>query len=129
MAITYLFVDSFSEYIPRAIAVRIEVFVLEQLVPIELEIDALDREAVHEVVLDGDEVVGTLRVLFADRVAKIGRVALKKAWRNRNIGKKMMSQAMKYIQDRGYGVITLDAQVRAVPFYQSLGFKEEGETF
>jgi predicted GNAT family N-acyltransferase len=129
LARAFLFTDCMSPYLPHLVAVRIEVFVLEQSVPLESEIDALDKYAVHEVVLDGKEVIGTLRILFSEGAARIGRVAVRKRWRNQGIGREMMLRAIDYIHKKGYRVLLLDAQVSAKDFYTSLGFTEEGDVF
>ena len=61
-----------------AIAVRERVFVDEQGVPVEEELDGRDDEALHLVALDpdGERVIGTLRLLFDGETVKVGRVAV-----------------------------------------------------
>ena len=59
-------------------ALRLEVFVQEQGVPEEKELDALDEAALHVIAWDGREVVGTGRlVLLFDGEAQIGRMAIR----------------------------------------------------
>jgi predicted GNAT family N-acyltransferase len=60
----------------KALALRHEVFVVEQLVPQELEIDEDDKIASHLVALCDGRVVGTLRIVSHDRKASIGRIAV-----------------------------------------------------
>lgn len=110
-------------------AVRIAVFVEEQKVPLEEEIDAEDEKAWHFVVEDAGRVVGTARLVAkGDGVGKIGRVALLPEYRGRGIGRDLMG----YVMDAGFRhfeTLILDAQIRVIPFYEKLGFKAEGDVF
>jgi len=64
-----------SDLMREAFGVRFEVFVDEQGVPRELEMDEFDPCATHLVAIRADRVVGTLRMLDHEGAAKIGRVA------------------------------------------------------
>jgi predicted GNAT family N-acyltransferase len=81
------------------------------------------------VALRGDEVVGTLRILDEDGVAKIGRVAVRSALRRTGIGSRLMWRAATIISGRGFSEIVLHAQVSVQQFYQMLGYVEEGDLF
>jgi predicted GNAT family N-acyltransferase len=129
MPIEIQMTDGKSDFMSAIFDLRHEVFVVEQHVPIELEIDEFDQEAMHFFALQGDQIVGTLRILAEDDHVKIGRVAVKKDHRKLGIGRKIMETAMNYIQNSGYTTIVLGAQLEVVPFYQKLGFVEEGEIF
>ncbi len=121
--------DGKSKYMPVIFALRNEVFVVEQHVPIELEIDEFDESAVHFFAIIGDEIIGTLRILIEDDCAKIGRVAVKKSHRKLGIGRKMMEEVMRYAEENNTQKIVLGAQLTVVPFYEKLGFIHEGEIF
>jgi predicted GNAT family N-acyltransferase len=121
----------------RALALRIEVFVEEQAVPIEEEQDEADDEAMHWLILDS----ATLTALCTARmvpyqegcqmrpVAKIGRVAVKKTMRGKQLGALIMGEILATVQREGYDQAILDAQVQVIPFYEKLGFVTEGEEF
>lgn len=67
-----------------ATAIRHDVFVQEQHVPVEIELDDEDENAIHAVAYDGrGRAVGTGRLL---RNAHIGRMAVRASWRGRGVG-------------------------------------------
>lgn len=110
-------------------ALRREVFVVEQNVPPELEIDDHDEVATHLVaVLDGN-VVGTLRIVAEGSVATIGRMAVSQALRKTGIGARLMRCAAQTASRWGTEMLVLNAQLTARGFYQRLGYAEEGDVF
>lgn len=113
-----------------AIALRYAVFVDEQKVPEEMEVDACDDAAHHLLVLDGEhDFVGVMRIVVKGKAGKIGRVAVARAWRRRGVGGEMMLRALDYCRTLGLESVTLDAQSYITGFYQRLGFVQEGEPF
>ena len=129
MAGKMLIVDANSEWIQQAFDLRHEVFVVEQRVPLELEIDEYDPSATHLVMLQGDEVVATLRLVpYGDKI-KIGRVAVRQQLRRQGLGTQLMLRGIRHAVESGFRTVFLDAQVDSMPFYQGLGFIEEGDVF
>jgi predicted GNAT family N-acyltransferase len=116
-------------YGEQIIALRYEVYVDEQKVPIEEELDKYDPGAVHFVALEDGAVVGTMRVVFMDDYARVGRLAVRIAYRRRGIGHTMMRRALDRIRERGLKTSVLDAQTNATEFYEKLGYVAEGEIF
>lgn len=110
-------------------ALRHEVFVVEQHVPAELEIDQYDKLASHLVVLSDNRVVGTLRIVIDGTVAKIGRLAVSADMRKNGIGTKLMEFAAVAVSQRGIKKMILNAQYTARHFYRKLGYIEEGDVF
>jgi len=111
-------------------ALRNEVFVREQDVPIDEEQDDLDEAATHLLAcLDGSP-VGTARIVFQDDAAKIGRVCVLQSMRGRGLGVMLIRKAIELARTRG-GVckVKLGAQVDAIGFYQKFGFVPQGPTF
>lgn len=113
----------------RIVRLRYAVFVDEQNVPVEEEIDKYDEDAVHLAALDNDCVIGTLRIVALDRAARIGRLAVDKARRNNGIGLALMLAALEHTREAGFEQVILDAQVSATSFYEKLGFSAEGDVF
>jgi predicted GNAT family N-acyltransferase len=125
-----LYIDHASVLMARAFELRHAVFVVEQSVPVELEIDDHDSDAVHLVAVRGeDEVVGTLRIVALDAVAKIGRLAVRADARRGGIGRRLMLEALAYAECNGFRDIILSAQLTATDFYVGLGFTAEGDVF
>ncbi len=129
MAGKMLIVDANSEWIQQAFALRHEVFVVEQRVPVELEIDEDDPAAMHLVLLQDAQVVATLRLVpYGDKI-KIGRVAVRQQLRRQGLGTQLMLRGIRHAAESGFRTVFLDAQVDSMPFYQGLGFIEEGDVF
>jgi predicted GNAT family N-acyltransferase len=114
----------------EAIEVRKKVFVEEQGVPEDMELDGLDSQALHMVVKDGERVIGTARVMFLpDRQAKIERMAILKPVRRKGIGRGIISFLNKELKNKQVKQVILHSQYSAVGFYKSCGFEEAGLPF
>jgi predicted GNAT family N-acyltransferase len=122
-------VDGGSALMTEVFRLRCEVFVVEQGVPFELELDEFDDSATHLVAICDEEVVGTLRILEHEGAAKIGRVAVRAASRRTGIGARLMDRAAAIALNRGFVEIVLHAQVSVSGFYRRLGYVEEGDLF
>ncbi|MFO7603458.1 MAG: GNAT family N-acetyltransferase [Gammaproteobacteria bacterium] len=106
--------------------IRETVFVREQSVPLELEWDAYDQEACHLLAWVGDQAVATARLL---RDGKIGRMAVLPEWRHQGIGTALLRRLLDRAAERGLTHVWLSAQVKAIPFYQRLGFRVRGPVY
>ena len=102
--------------------VRKEVFVEEQGVPMELEIDELEEEAIHFVGYDEDQPVAASRMRFVDTYAKMERICLKKEWRGKGLGKELLIAMEEKAVQHNYRQAKLHAQVHAKAFYESIGY-------
>ena len=107
-------------------AIRYEVFVDEQNVPEELEIDGLDGEAKHVLTFVDAVPIGTGRILSDGH---IGRVAVLKNYRGLGIGKSIMKELVKCAQDLSLEKVWLSSQWHAHSFYLDLGFVCVGEIY
>ena len=106
---------------------RERVFVKEQGVPLELEWDGLDAEAIHLLAEDaGGRPVGTARVLAS---GQIGRMAVLPELRGRGIGASLLAAALEAVRRSALPRPWLNAQTSAQGFYEIAGFRPEGETF
>jgi predicted GNAT family N-acyltransferase len=114
------------------LSVRYEVFVDEQKVPIEEELDAYDDVAVHFLARLGSDSqpVGTARlILLPNGHGKVGRVAVRRVFRRYGVGAAIMEALENSARERGINLLVLDAQLHAIPFYQSLGYRVYGPVF
>jgi hypothetical protein len=107
-------------------AIRYEVFVDEQNVPEELEIDGLDGKAKHVLTFVDGVPMGTGRILSDGH---IGRVAVLKNYRGLGIGKLIMKELIKCAQDMSLEKVWLSSQWHAHSFYLDLGFVCVGEVY
>ena len=110
----------------HAAPIRFAVFVEEQRVPPEIELDDMDARGLHAVAFHEDVAVGTARLLPDGH---IGRMAVLKEWRGRGIGGQMLARLVERARARGDREVILSAQVHAVPFYRAHGFVEEGAEY
>lgn len=110
-------------------AIRMTVFVDEQRVPEEEELDADDETATHFLVEQDGVAIATARLLDKGAYSKIGRVAVSKVARGTGAGAALMRFIEAHAQSRGAREVVLDAQVQALGFYEKLGYWAEGEEF
>jgi len=111
-------------------AIRLEVFVGEQRVPPEEELDDLDAEAVHVLARVDGTPAGTGRLILQDEeTARIGRMAVLKAQRGTGIGAAILERLTDEARRRGIRRLTLSGQLHAIPFYERFGFTAHGDVF
>ena len=110
-------------------ALRRDVFVFEQHIPQELELDEDDKVATHVAALLDGRVIASLRIVVHGPTAKIGRMAVAASSRKTGVGRTLMEFAEALVADRGLAKIVLGAQLTACDFYKRLGYVEEGPTF
>ena len=103
--------------------IRRKIFIDGQNVPEADEIDGLDGESDHYLLLVDDSPVGTTRVRYVHGKAKIERVAILEEYQGRGLGKKLMQHILQEIKHSGkVKTAVLGAQTYAIPFYENLGF-------
>lgn len=108
-------------------AVREQVFIIEQQVPIDLELDGLDATAQHLLAInDVGEAIGCARLLSD---GSIGRMAVLKLWRGLGVGSALLNKAVALYRQQNIQNITLSAQVHAIPFYEKSGFEVSSEPY
>ena len=107
--------------------VREQVFVREQGVPLELEMDEHDPHCDHALAQAADgSVLGTGRLLPDGH---IGRMAVLKEWRGQGVGALLLQALVEQARRRGHARARLNAQTHAAGFYRRLGFEVSGPEF
>jgi predicted GNAT family N-acyltransferase len=118
---------SWDELGAEARRIRFEVFVIEQGVAPELEIDSWDPACLHALASrSGGPALGTGRLLPDGH---IGRMAVAREARGQGIGAVLLSSLMEAARARGHREVELYAQVHAQPFYRRFGFVVAGPEF
>ncbi len=113
-----------KQQLEQAFALRTEVFVDEQNVPIEIEIDEYEEEASHFIVMnDHDETIGAGRLRDVDGDGKVERVCIKQTARRKGIGRLLMNAIEEEAIRTGKTKLILNAQRHAEPFYHLLGYE------
>jgi predicted GNAT family N-acyltransferase len=124
-------VGSWHDFQKLASPLRHEVFVDEQKVPVELELDHEDDTALHAVALNrmGFCLATGRLIQHAPGVARIGRMAVKKQMRGSDLGRRVLHALMDAAQHRGDTQVILHAQCSAEGFYKRSGFEPHGGVF
>jgi predicted GNAT family N-acyltransferase len=112
-----------------ALALRHDVFVDEQGVPPELEIDEHDETAVHLIALDGARIVGVCRLVEDGARAKFGRLVVARDARGGGVGSALLSEAERRARALGAEQMVLTAQTSAVGLYERAGYTARGDVF
>ena len=116
--------DRYSETLS---SLRHTVFVEEQGVPIELELDGEDATARHAAAFSDDgRLVGTGRMLAS---GKIGRMAVSQSMRRQGIGRALLDTLVAEAKRLKFEEVSLGAQLPAVAFYERAGFEAYGDIF
>ncbi len=107
------------------LAIRKTVFIEEQNVPTDLELDGLDDDCLHYLAEVDGVPIATARVQLIDDKYKFQRVAVLQTGRGMGIGAKIMAFMMDDLRKRADSAgksFFLSSQVGAIGFYQRLGF-------
>ena len=112
-----------------AIGIRFRVFVDEQSVPPEIELDEYDAQATHAIAVEGGQAIGAGRMYLDNGAAHIGRMAVDLAHRRRGVGGLVLRFLEEEAKVQGGTEIVLHAQEYVKAFYAAHGYTEHGDTF
>ena len=108
-------------------SIRKAVFIEEQGVPEELDLDGLDRDCLHVLAFDEQgQPIGTARM---QEDGKIGRMAVLKPRRGRGVGRALLQALLKEAGRRRLSLVYLASQIQAIGFYEKQGFQITGDIF
>jgi predicted GNAT family N-acyltransferase len=109
--------------------IRFAVFVDEQHVPADLEMDDRDRHCVHVIAHDdAGRAVGTGRI-DVEAGGKIGRVAVLGDARGTGVGTALMQELHAIAKRASLASVWCNAQQSAAAFYTRLGYRVTSEPF
>lgn len=113
----------------QIVRIRAEVFIREQNVDSEIEMDVKDDTAIHCLATIDNQPVGCLRILMNDDGVTVGRVAVLKPYRRMKVGKAMMEfvETLPVVKEKGK--ISVHAQLTARDFYLNCGFHEVSDIY
>ena len=115
--------------VEQALALREQVFCVEQGVALAADRDGLDDEAIQIVAVESGRVVGTCRVLVDGGVGRLGRMAVEAASRGRGLGAAILAAAEQSARDAGARLMRLHAQRYIEDLYAAAGYAPYGEPF
>lgn len=112
---------------------RQDVFIIEQncIFP---DIDGYDKKARHLILYDGEKLAAYLRLFapgikYADEVS-LGRIIVEKTYRGTGTGRLLIETGIEYsVSLFGTIPIRIEAQSELREYYNTYGFKEEGEVY
>jgi predicted GNAT family N-acyltransferase len=112
-----------------ALALRHDVFCVEQGVPEHEELDGRDHEGIHLVAVADGELVGTCRLLMVGTTAQFSRLAVKVSARRHGIATALLRAADRETVSAGGRRLVLHAQTYAQELYQRAGYRTRGRAF
>lgn len=120
----------------QASSIRRQVFIVEQAVPHDLELDGLDDQAWHVLIQTEGQAIATARLLFEmddlnppKKIGRIGRMAVLAPFRRRGYGQELLKALIAKGHELGVREFYLHAQLSAQPLYEKFGFVAEGEIY
>mgnify|MGYP001802916661 CR=1 FL=1 len=118
-----------SDDLAACLDLRRIVFIEEDGVSVEDEVDGKDGDAIHLLARLNGEPVGTARVLAYGTTVKIGRVCVLKEHRGRGLGVLLIEGCHDAARGAGATRAILAAKTVALPFYERLGYRAYGDVF
>jgi predicted GNAT family N-acyltransferase len=113
-----------------ALSIRNIVFVEEQQVPLDIEIDENEALCVHFVLYNEENIaVATARLLPNEGFATLQRMAVLKKYRERGYGREVIAAIEQFANRNNFFEIVLHAQLIAKPFYEKMGYTPFGDEF
>jgi len=113
-----------------AYSIRKRVFIEEQGVPEEMELDEFDLNARHALAYANSECIGTARLVTLSRnIGRIGRMAVLPRYRGQGFGRLLLETLLKVSQSQDIKQVELHAQVSVIPFYEQYGFIAQGNVY
>jgi len=109
--------------------IRKTVFVEEQKVPYELEIDEYENHSDHFILYSEGSPIGAGRFRLLDGKGKIERICVLSDHRGTGAGKFIMNAIENYAKENGIAILKLNAQTYAIPFYEKLGYSVVSDEF
>ena len=118
-----------AEQMREAHVIRRRVFIEEQSVPEDIELDDDDAHAFHVLAILDGAAVGCGRFVAHGDEVKIGRMAVLANLRTHGIGRAILESLMRAAKEQGYRLAILHAQLTAEEFYLKCGYRPVGEVF
>ena len=125
-----ILIQTWQKAFKQAYVIRQKVFIEEQGVPQEMELDEFDPIASHALAFQGDQCIGTGRLIETTQNAgQIGRMAVLAGFRGNGTGKAILMALIELARSQKMSSISLHSQVSAIPFYEKFGFIAQGSVY
>jgi len=118
-----ILISNSQETIQKSQSIRHDIFVKEQGIPLELDLDGLDTESLHALAQVGDKSIGTARLTIADEShAILARVAVTRKFRGSGVANQLVHSLLSYARKHGLETIKVHAHEHLRKYYESIGF-------
>ncbi len=125
-----ILIQTWQKAFKQAYVIRQKVFIEEQGVPQEMELDEFDPVASHALAFQGAQCIGTGRLIETTQNAgQIGRMAVLAGFRGNGTGKAILMALIELARSQKMSSISLHSQVSAIPFYEKFGFIAQGSVY
>ena len=125
-----ILIQTWQKAFKQAYVIRQKVFIEEQGVPQEMELDEFDPIASHALAFQGAQCIGTGRLIETTQNAgQIGRMAVLAGFRGNGTGKAILMALIELARSQKMSSISLHSQVSAIPFYEKFGFIAQGSVY
>lgn len=118
-----------ADEVTAAVALRHQVFCVEQGVPEWEELDGRDPDGIHLVAVAGGELLGTCRLVRIGRTIQLSRLAVRSDARHQGIATALLALADEEARLLGAKRIVLHAQTYALQLYENAGYRRRGRVF
>ncbi len=119
-----LVIGNSAKLISKSRSIRNQVFVIEQGIPLELDLDGLDEQSYHALITDNNSLVATARLtVVEDNNAVMTRVAVLKEYRGSGIGAKLINAILSHAREISLDLIEIHAHEYLRGYYENFGFK------
>jgi predicted GNAT family N-acyltransferase len=118
-----------EEEMKAALALRHEVFCVEQGVPMHEELDGRDGEGLHLVAVSNGELLATCRLLFVGPTVQFSRLAVRRSARRQGIASALLELADAETTAGSARRLVLHAQTYARALYEAAGYEPRGRIF
>lgn len=129
----YKFSELSLDQLYDVMSLREQVFTHEQHCT-ETDLDGLDKQALHLIGTQDDELIAYARVLpkgvyYKDAI-RFGRLVIPQEYRGKGLGKQMMQEIVNYIAANYPKIpVKFSAQLYLRAFYEGFGFHAAGDTY
>lgn len=123
---TKLITADYQRHQAQIIAVREAVFIIEQGVPVELEVDEQDPLSHHVLLFYQQQAIATGRLT---PTGHIGRLSVLKPFRQQGYGSQLIKKLEQLALQLNLSQVKLGAQIQAIAFYEKLGYRAYGDIF
>ena len=123
------YVDTKSTFYKEAVTIRKELFFKNMKNNSDLINDSFEKNSIHLVCLNEDEVIGTGRLNIENKTSVISQMAIKSAYQKQGVGTEIVKELIKYSKEKELFKIQLSARETALAFYKKFGFVVFGDKY